>query len=134
MTAEPDMEPEMEPDIEPDMEPDIEPDTEPEIEPEIETGGDDATPRDRMLTVPVALDGERLDRVVALGTGLTRAAAADAVRSGGVSVDGTIVTKVSTAVRAAQVVGIARGPVVATLTVLAQNPISSSRCCMPTPT
>jgi 23S rRNA pseudouridine1911/1915/1917 synthase len=43
--------------------------------------------------VPAALDGQRLDRVVAMVTGLARAAVADLVASGAVRVDGTVVTK-----------------------------------------
>jgi 23S rRNA pseudouridine1911/1915/1917 synthase len=43
--------------------------------------------------VPAALDGQRLDRVVAMVTGLARAAVADLVASGAVRVDGAVVTK-----------------------------------------
>jgi 23S rRNA pseudouridine1911/1915/1917 synthase len=43
--------------------------------------------------VPAALDGQRLDRVVAMVTGLARAAVADLVASGAVRVVGTVVTK-----------------------------------------
>lgn len=43
--------------------------------------------------VPAALDGQRLDRVVAMVTGLTRAAVADLVASGAVRVGGAVVTK-----------------------------------------
>jgi 23S rRNA pseudouridine1911/1915/1917 synthase len=43
--------------------------------------------------VPAALDGQRLDRVVAMVTGLTRAAVAELVASGAVRVNGTEVTK-----------------------------------------
>ena len=42
-------------------------------------------------TVPAALDGERVDRVVALLTGLARAAVADLVDDGAVRVDGRAV-------------------------------------------
>jgi 23S rRNA pseudouridine1911/1915/1917 synthase len=43
--------------------------------------------------VPAALDGQRLDRVVAMVTGLTRAAVAELVAAGAVRVDGHVVTK-----------------------------------------
>ncbi len=43
--------------------------------------------------VPAALDGQRLDRVVAMVTGLARAAVADLVAAGAVRVDGDVVTK-----------------------------------------
>src|SRR5690606_19098012 len=42
--------------------------------------------------VPAALDGERVDRVVSMLTGLTRADAADVVSGGGVAIDGVVVT------------------------------------------
>ena len=43
--------------------------------------------------VPAALAGERLDRVVAMVSGLTRSAARDLVEAGGVTVDGSVVTR-----------------------------------------
>jgi 23S rRNA pseudouridine1911/1915/1917 synthase len=43
--------------------------------------------------VPAALDGQRLDRVVAMATGLTRAAVADLVAAGAVRIDDSVVTK-----------------------------------------
>jgi 23S rRNA pseudouridine1911/1915/1917 synthase len=43
-------------------------------------------------TIPAALEGERLDRVVALLTGLSRAASAALVQAGEVAVDGRVVT------------------------------------------
>jgi 23S rRNA pseudouridine1911/1915/1917 synthase len=54
--------------------------------------------------VPAALDGERLDRVVAMGTGLTRAAVADLVAAGAVRVDGRTVTKPARKVAEGEVV------------------------------
>ncbi|MGI8754635.1 MAG: RluA family pseudouridine synthase [Acidimicrobiales bacterium] len=42
------------------------------------------------VVVPEALGGERIDRVVAMLTSLSRAEATDVVRSGGVTVDGVI--------------------------------------------
>lgn len=43
-------------------------------------------------TIPAALDGERIDRVIATLTGITRAAAVQAIADGRVSIDGEIVT------------------------------------------
>ncbi len=43
-------------------------------------------------TIPAVLDGERVDRVVALLTGLSRSDVADLVASGGVSLGGRLVT------------------------------------------
>ena len=43
--------------------------------------------------VPAALDGQRLDRVVAMVTGLTRGAVAELVASGAVRVNGVEATK-----------------------------------------
>ncbi len=60
--------------------------------------------------IPRALEGERIDRVVAMLSGCTRAEAAEAVSSGTVTVDARVVTKVSTKVREHQVVTIALDP------------------------
>lgn len=60
--------------------------------------------------IPRALDGERLDRVVAMLTGCTRAEAAEAVTSGIATIDGRVVTKVSTRLHEHQVVVVARDP------------------------
>lgn len=46
-------------------------------------------------TIPDPLDGERVDRVVAMLLGLSRSAASNAIESGLVSLDGSIVTKAS---------------------------------------
>ena len=46
-----------------------------------------------MPVVPSALDGERIDRIVALLTASTRAAASDLIASAGVIVDGVVATK-----------------------------------------
>ncbi len=53
-------------------------------------------------TIPAALDGERLDRIVALSTGCTRAEAAALVRDGGAELDGCVVTVGKQRVRAGQ--------------------------------
>ena len=52
------------------------------------------------VTVPIALEGERVDRVVAFLTDLSRAAAAALVASGAVEVDGRPETRRSTPLRA----------------------------------
>ncbi len=56
--------------------------------------------------IPQALDGQRVDRVVSFVTGLSRSRAADSVEAGRVTVDGSIVTKVSTRVSTGQRVAI----------------------------
>jgi 23S rRNA pseudouridine1911/1915/1917 synthase len=43
-------------------------------------------------TIPAALDGERLDRVVSLITGISRSGAAELVAGGGVLLDGAVAT------------------------------------------
>lgn len=60
--------------------------------------------------IPAALDGERIDRVVAMLTGCTRAESAAAIAAGMVTVDDKTVTKPSTKVRVDQVVAIAGDP------------------------
>jgi len=57
-------------------------------------------------TVPAALDGQRIDRVVAMLTGLSRAEATDAVRAGAVTVDGRVAAKGAEKLREGQVVRI----------------------------
>ena len=42
--------------------------------------------------VPSALDGERIDRVVSMLTGVSRKVAADLVGEGRITLDGTVVT------------------------------------------
>lgn len=69
-------------------------------------------------TIPAALDGERIDRVVAMLTSLTRSEAAALLAAGGVSVDDRQVTKGSVKLREGQQVRISvpeppSGPVVA---------------------
>jgi 23S rRNA pseudouridine1911/1915/1917 synthase len=54
------------------------------------------------LAVPVGVDGMRVDRVLAMLTGLSRARAADVLAAGAVTVDGVAVTKGSQAVAAGQ--------------------------------
>jgi 23S rRNA pseudouridine1911/1915/1917 synthase len=46
-----------------------------------------------MTEVPSALDGERIDRIVALLTGCTRTAASELIGAGAVRIDGTVTTK-----------------------------------------
>lgn len=60
--------------------------------------------------IPTALDGERIDRIVAMLSGCTRAEAATAVADGAVTVAGKVVTKPSTRVRTDQVVELAADP------------------------
>ena len=57
--------------------------------------------------IPAALDGERLDRVVALVTGLSRAEATDAIAAGTVVLDGTVATSGKVRVHADQDLAIA---------------------------
>jgi 23S rRNA pseudouridine1911/1915/1917 synthase len=54
--------------------------------------------------VPAALDGERVDRVVAMVTGRSRSDVAALIASGAVSIDGTTITSRSTKVAAGDVV------------------------------
>lgn len=54
----------------------------------------------RHETLPDGLDGERLDRVVAMVTGRSRAEVAELVADGAVRLDGRVVTKPSVRVRA----------------------------------
>jgi 23S rRNA pseudouridine1911/1915/1917 synthase len=60
--------------------------------------------------IPDALDGERIDRVVALITGESRARAGDLVDAGAVQVAGTVVTTRSRKVRAGEVVEVEFDP------------------------
>jgi len=57
-------------------------------------------------TVPAGLDGERIDRVVALVTGLPRTAAADLVASGAVEIGGRPVTTRSRRVATGEVIDV----------------------------
>jgi 23S rRNA pseudouridine1911/1915/1917 synthase len=57
-------------------------------------------------TVPAALDGERVDRVVAASTGLARAAVSSLIAGGAITVDGAVITKGSTRVRVGQRIGV----------------------------
>ena len=61
--------------------------------------------------VPAALDGERVDRVVAMISGCSRSEASDAVDGGHVRLDGRIVVKGATKVAEGQVIDIAVDPV-----------------------
>lgn len=61
-------------------------------------------------TVPDALDGERLDRLVAMVTGCSRSAAAAALAAGNVTVEGAVVSRPSTRVAAGQLVRIEGDP------------------------
>lgn len=57
-------------------------------------------------SIPEALDGERIDRVVALITGLSRSAAASAIDGELVTIDGVVVGKSSTRVAVGQEVSV----------------------------
>ena len=63
--------------------------------------------------VPEELGDERLDRLIALITGCSRAEAVDAIRSGGVLVDGDVATKPSVRIAPGVEVSIAHDPVAA---------------------
>ena len=54
------------------------------------------------LEVPTTLDSTRVDRVLSMLTGLSRSEASAAILGGGVSLDGQVVAKASTPVRAGQ--------------------------------
>lgn len=60
--------------------------------------------------MPAALAGERVDRVVAMLTGCTRAEAAEVIAEGAVRVEGEVVTKASLRVREGQTVSVAHDP------------------------
>jgi 23S rRNA pseudouridine1911/1915/1917 synthase len=60
--------------------------------------------------IPSALDGERIDRTVAMLTGCTRAEAAAALAANSVRVDGIVITKPSSRVREGVVVEVAEDP------------------------
>lgn len=61
--------------------------------------------------LPEALAGERIDRVVAMLTGCSRAEASAALAAGAVRLDGRVVTKPSTRVSAGQTVALDHDPV-----------------------
>ncbi len=61
--------------------------------------------------LPEALAGERIDRVVAMLTGCSRAEASTALAAGAVRLDGQVVTKPSTRVNAGQSVALDHSPV-----------------------
>lgn len=56
--------------------------------------------------IPAPLDGERIDRVVAMLTGLSRAESTALVQAGGVHVDDVVVTKRTDRIRTGQIVAI----------------------------
>ena len=60
------------------------------------------TPPPLELDVPPTLDGERVDKVLSLLTGVPRRVAAELVAAGSVSVDGTVVSSRSTPLRTGQ--------------------------------
>jgi len=60
--------------------------------------------------IPEAMAGERIDRVVAMLCGCTRAEAHDAVAGGSVTIDDRVVTKPSVKVGAGQVVAVSEDP------------------------
>ncbi len=64
----------------------------------------------REFEIPEALAGERTDRAVSLLTGCSRAAAADAVASGGVLVDGEVERRVARRLAAGSVLGVGIDP------------------------
>jgi len=74
-----------------------------------------------VTAVPSALDGERIDRVVALLTGCTRAEASDLVERGAVQIDGVAVTKGSVRVAEGAVINVSAG-IAVTADVLAGDP------------
>jgi 23S rRNA pseudouridine1911/1915/1917 synthase len=61
--------------------------------------------------IPAGLDGERIDRVVAMLTGCSRSEAADAIDTGTVRIDGRVATKGSLRVQAGQRVEVEGDPV-----------------------
>ncbi len=65
---------------------------------------DDAVPAGE--EIPAALDGERLDRVVALLTGASRSVATAAIDAGGVRVDGVVATSGKARLKAGQYVDV----------------------------
>lgn len=71
------------------------------------TGADPIPPTE----VPASLDGERLDRLVAMLTGCSRSEASAAVTAGGVEVDGRVAQRASQRVRAGDVVVLHLDPV-----------------------
>ena len=73
----------------------------------------EGAPNHAVEVVPEALADERLDRLVALITGCSRAEAVEAIRSGGVLVDGHVATKPSLRVSTGAEVSIAEDPVAA---------------------
>lgn len=62
------------------------------------------------VVVPGALDGERIDRVVAMVTGVSRTEATRLVRDGAVLVDGTVAVRGADRIAAGAQVAIALGP------------------------
>src|SRR4051794_35994766 len=62
---------------------------------------------DRSEEVPAALDGQRIDRVVAMLSGMSRTEAAELVRSGGVALDGQVATRGADRLTAGTVITIA---------------------------
>lgn len=60
--------------------------------------------------VPAALDGQRVDRVVSMLTGLSRTGASDLVRAGAVEVDGTVWSRGADRLEAGQVVVVSWEP------------------------
>ena len=61
--------------------------------------------------IPAGLDGERIDRVVAMLTGCSRSEAYDAIDAGTVQIDGVVATKGSQRVHEGQRVEIVGDPV-----------------------
>jgi 23S rRNA pseudouridine1911/1915/1917 synthase len=61
-------------------------------------------------TMPEALDGERVDRVVSMLTGCSRAEASESIDAGDVTVDGRVASKSSLRVRVGQRVAVSDDP------------------------
>lgn len=76
--------------------------------------------------IPEALDGERVDRVVALITGCSRSVAASMVGSGQVHIDGQLVVKPSLKLAAGQVIELASAPEKAVVEVVADDSVAVS--------
>ncbi len=76
--------------------------------------------------IPEALDGERVDRVVAFITGCSRSAAASLVGSGKVHVDGQVVAKPSLRLGAGQVIELESAPEQPVVEVVADDAVAVS--------
>lgn len=75
------------------------------------TPHDGAEARTVVVDVPDALDGQRIDRVVAMACDLARSAADERIAAGDVTIDGDVVTRRSTRVAAGQHLVVAAVPI-----------------------